>query len=295
MAVISNTINGFGYRPDAFGQSIATATALTPSSGTTFNASGVIDNPTAQPDFFSFTTGSTGTVTVNVYVNYYSNDLNSQVSLYDSSGALIANNNNPASYDSQLSQTLNAGTYYVAVSSKGNPGEAGQYNLAIAVPAAVVPPPPPAPPVPPSPPGPPPPPPLGTVVTLSTSDIYDPNQTSDQASNLGTPVKGLIYSLENLTIQNTPQGLPNYDWFKFTMPTSGNFYVTTNTTAGGPLETHLFTLVGATLTEVTNSTSNGTLLMGVTAGQTAFIEVKGENTGPSTKTTGTYNLDVSLN
>ena len=46
MAVLSNSSNGFGYRANDYGNSIATATRLT-ASGTTYSAAGVISSPTA--------------------------------------------------------------------------------------------------------------------------------------------------------------------------------------------------------------------------------------------------------
>ena len=39
-----------------------------------------------------------------------------------------------------------------------------------------------------------------------------------------------------------PQNVPDYNWFRFIVSAGGTFSVTTDTTLGGPLETHLFTL-----------------------------------------------------
>src|SRR5437870_1404559 len=61
MAVISGSNNGFGYRPDAVGNSITAALSL--GSNTSFTASGIIER-TTDADYFSFiTTG--GDVTLN--------------------------------------------------------------------------------------------------------------------------------------------------------------------------------------------------------------------------------------
>ena len=56
---------------------------------------------------------------------------------------------------------------------------------------------------------------------------------------------------------------------------------------------HLFELPNGVLTEITSTTS-GTLSTALSQGQAVYIEVKGENTAPGVKSTGTYNLDVAL-
>ena len=288
MAVISGAANGFGYRPDSFGTSIATATPLT-ATGNVYSASGVIDQPTSSQDFFSFGIAASGPVTISVDVNPYINDLNSQVSLFNASGTLVANDNNPASYDSTISQTLGAGTYYVEVSSKGGNGEAGQYDLLIAVPPGAVPPPPVSPP-PVSPPpgsgGPPP-----AQITVSTVNIYAPNQTSDMAHDFGSLSMVTIFSYDNLSITSQTSG--QFEWYKWEASSPGTFYSTLTTTSGGPLEMHLFTLPNGVLTELSSNTG-GTLSTRLTQGQAVYIEVKGENTAPGVKSTGIYNLDVAL-
>ena len=54
MAIIAGNLNGFGYRPDDFGSSIATATAL-PISGNSVNLAGLIGQ-NGDADYWKFTT-----------------------------------------------------------------------------------------------------------------------------------------------------------------------------------------------------------------------------------------------
>ena len=294
MAVISNATNGFGYRPDSYGSSIATATVLTPT-GTTYSASGVIDQPTTSQDYFRFSTASAGTVTISVDVNLYNNDLNSQVTLYDANGNQLANDNNPATYTSVISQSLPAGTYYAEVSSKGGNGEAGQYNLNIATPGVPA-----VPPPPPPPPGgggggggggvtsPPP-----SQIIVSTGNIYAPSDTSNTATDFGSLASPTIFSYQNLQLGVTSTGLPDYQWFKWEPSVAGTFYSTLTTTLGGPLEIHLFEVTNGVLTQM-SSTTSGTLSVALSQGQPIYVEIKGQNTGVGVTSQGTYNLDIAL-
>ena len=155
------------------------------------------------------------------------------------------------------------------------------------------------PPLPPPPPPPPPPPgggggttsppPLQTVV--SASDIYAPNQTSDMAYDFGSLPTVTIFSYDNLNITDQPNG--QFEWYKWEASAAGTFYATQTTTSGGPLEMHLFEVLNGVLTELRSNTG-GTLSTSLTQGQAIYIEVKGENTAPGVKSTGTYNLDVAL-
>jgi hypothetical protein len=138
----------------------------------------------------------------------------------------------------------------------------------------------------------PPPPPPGS------GDIYDPNETSDKAYNFGTIARGTNFALNpNLPISNTKQGLPEYDWFRWTAGSAGTF-TATETIVSGDLEMHLFTLRGSTLVEVSNSTARGastrTLAARLAAGQVIFVEIKGINIGPSAFTQGVYDLSVAF-
>jgi hypothetical protein len=172
------------------------------------------------------------------------------------------------------------------------PANAGGTDLFVAKinPSTIVPPPPPPPPPPPSGgSGSTSPPPSQTIV--STSDIYAPNQTSDKAFDFGSLPTVTIFSYDNLNITDQTNG--QFEWYKWEASAPGTFYATETTTSGGPLEMHLFELPNGVLTELSSNTG-GTLSTALSQGQAVYIEVKGENTAPGVKSTGTYNLDVAL-
>jgi hypothetical protein len=111
LAMITSSTNGITYRPDANGNTIGTATAMSGS------ASGVIER-TTDVDYFSFTTAG-GSVTINGAVNQYGPMLDLKLSLFNSGGSLIASADT-ATLGESLSTSLAAGTYYVMVSGHGN-------------------------------------------------------------------------------------------------------------------------------------------------------------------------------
>lgn len=128
-AMISNIV---GYRTDANGDNITTATALTGSSPTT---TGIIERRT-DADLFSFTTGA-GPVSFTATPAAPSPNLDIQLSLYDGLGDLVTFVN-PTTLSATLSTTLGQGTYYLAVDGigTGDPltayndyGSLGQYTL----------------------------------------------------------------------------------------------------------------------------------------------------------------------
>jgi hypothetical protein len=137
----------------------------------------------------------------------------------------------------------------------------------------------------------------GTHV-LSTSDIYDPNETSDRAVDFGRLAKADgTQELQNLTIANEGN-LPNIDWFRWTPSESGTFTAVETTTLGGDLELHLFVLQGNTPVEVARDVSTGrpvkTLSIAVNAGVPVLVEAKGRNSSLGHWDQGTYTLDVTL-
>jgi hypothetical protein len=126
MNIIARPSNGFGYRPDEHSNAIAGATPLTVSGNQVFGA-GVI-MIMADTDFFSFTTGA-GTVTISAVVPAGINNLDTQLRLYNASGTLVTSAAPTTSFNSTVSATLAAGTYYVAVASQGAYGDIGQYTV----------------------------------------------------------------------------------------------------------------------------------------------------------------------
>lgn len=125
LAILSNTLNGFGYRADDFGSVIGSATSAM-SGSSTFSISGVIEKMTDK-DFFSFTTDA-GNVSLTGSVAAYGATLDLKLELFNASGQQIAIADT-TSLGESLSLTLAAGTYCVAVGSHGGYGDVGQYTL----------------------------------------------------------------------------------------------------------------------------------------------------------------------
>jgi hypothetical protein len=130
----------------------------------------------------------------------------------------------------------------------------------------------------------------------NTEDPFEPNDTSDKAFNLG--VLPTTEALTGLTIVKHANGLPDYDWFRFTTPTAGVLSVLIQC-SNPNLELEIFTLSGPhtlfPLADVTAPTlsTKGTAVQ-VTAGQTIFLEIKGLPLSPGTFGEATYELDTLL-
>jgi len=137
LSVIASSANGFGYRTDDFGGTIASASTLS-LNGTTFSKQGVIEKA-SDADVFSFTTG-TGAVTLAADPSASGGMADLKLDLRDSSGNVVA------SSDSGLAETISmnlaAGIYYLTVASHGSYGDVGQYTVHGTVTAADVTPPP---------------------------------------------------------------------------------------------------------------------------------------------------------
>jgi PKD repeat protein len=111
-----------GYRTDAHGDAITTATPL---SGSTPTASGIIERRT-DADLFSFTAGA-GPVSFTATPAVPSPNLDIQLALYDGLGTLITFAD-PTGMGSTLSTTLAQGTYYLAVDGIGTGDPTTAYN-----------------------------------------------------------------------------------------------------------------------------------------------------------------------
>lgn len=140
LTVLASSSNGFGYRVDDHGNTLATATSLTVVNGTAV-AGGVIEQ-TSDIDTFSFTVPTSGQVTINGAVAQFGAMLDMSLELYNSSGTLVASAAT-TSLGETITTNLPAGSYFVMVKSAGNYGDIGQYTLTVSVPQGQ----PPAPPV----------------------------------------------------------------------------------------------------------------------------------------------------
>lgn len=133
MAVIAGKIKakeaagGDGYRPDDFGNTIATATPLAVNGGLQY-ASGIIERRT-DVDAFSFT-ATDGGVTIAAIPDAPSG-LDAKLEIYDSGGNLVAAKDGATNDQQMTLPNLPAGTYYALVSSHGDYGDQGMYDLSV--------------------------------------------------------------------------------------------------------------------------------------------------------------------
>jgi hypothetical protein len=123
------------------------------------------------------------------------------------------------------------------------------------------------------------------------------NDTSNTAHDFGVLPLGTSQTYNDLVIKNQ-NGLPDYDWFKWTMGSGGTFTSTVDRTQGGTLEVHIFTIINGVLTELKKDTTPlakfHTASVVVNSGEVIYVEVKGANSAPGILDQGVYNLSVSL-
>jgi hypothetical protein len=133
MAVIAGKIkakepaSGDGYRPDDFGNTIATASPLAVNGGLQY-ASGIIERRT-DVDAFSFT-ATDGGVTIAAIPDAPSG-VDTKLEIYDSAGNLVAAKDGATNDQQMTLPGLPAGTYYALVSSHGDYGDQGMYDLSV--------------------------------------------------------------------------------------------------------------------------------------------------------------------
>jgi hypothetical protein len=131
--VIAGATNGFGYRPDFYGQSLATATQVPAQNGVA--EVGVIDAPSSA-DYFTFSTRG-GAASFAVGTAAVGPTLHARLELWSASG-LIAVSDSATTLGASISTTLAAGRYYLVVRSHGNFGDVGQYSLTVNAPSSGV-------------------------------------------------------------------------------------------------------------------------------------------------------------
>jgi len=128
MAMLSNSLNGFGYRIDDFGGSISNATPLVNNNGT-LTGTGIIGSPN-DVDMFSFEAISANGVKIDVQGVEIGQNLDVVFDFLDAQGNVIATANPGDSLDATLT-VPSSGTRYVAVRSTGVYGRVGQYTVSI--------------------------------------------------------------------------------------------------------------------------------------------------------------------
>ena len=133
VAVIANKIKarepvgGDGFRPDDFGNTIAAAAALADDGGGLQYASGIIERMT-DLDVFSFTAADGGVALA--AVPELPSGLDARLEVFDADGRRLAATDGANNYQ-ELSLSLPAGTYYATVSSHGDYGDLGKYDLSV--------------------------------------------------------------------------------------------------------------------------------------------------------------------
>jgi hypothetical protein len=130
---IASAFNGFGYRPDDYGNDPAHAAPLTITGGG-YQASGVIEKM-ADKDYFSFTT-SGGLVSFIVNNAPYAGMLDATVQIRDLNNQVLYESAT-ANLSEFIAADLPAGTYDLVVSGAGNYGDLGQYFISGALGALV--------------------------------------------------------------------------------------------------------------------------------------------------------------
>ena len=117
---------GDGFRTDDYGGTIATAQALSATAGSR-TANGIIERM-ADVDAFSFVATAGGAVISAVPTKPSGVDIKLEV--YDGSGVLVAARDG-ATNDQQIVLPVGTGTWYVMVSSHGDYGDVGMYDLSV--------------------------------------------------------------------------------------------------------------------------------------------------------------------
>lgn len=120
-------VGGDGFRPDDFGGTIATAGVTLDDGSGVQHASGIVERMN-DVDAFSFVAGG-GSMSISVVPDAPSG-LDARLEIYDASGNRLAAKDG-ATNDQQLTMDLPAGVYYAMVSSHGDYGDLGEYDLSV--------------------------------------------------------------------------------------------------------------------------------------------------------------------
>ncbi len=130
LAIITSASNGFGYRPDDYGSTLATASVLAtsaPAGGVkTVNVAGIIERNTDE-DWFRFTTTG-GAISLNFNGAPRGSNLDIAASIYNAHGQLVITSNPANSLNASITTTLVAGTYYIMVDGVGARGLSDGYS-----------------------------------------------------------------------------------------------------------------------------------------------------------------------
>jgi len=119
LAIITNlATNGFGYRNDDYGSSIANASNLNVLNFTSISTTGIIERNT-DLDFFRFTLSAPGNINININPVDKGPNLDIEAKLYNSSGTVLDTQNPSSSLNATFNMQLSAGTYYLSIDGVG--------------------------------------------------------------------------------------------------------------------------------------------------------------------------------
>jgi hypothetical protein len=132
LAIIT-TLNGFGYRPDDYGSSFDTASAIDPTTGivipgttqVSFSGAGVIEQKN-DVDVFVFSTQDVLKATVKP--GLVSPNLDIQMEIWSSVGGLVYRGNPADTLDASVDMTVGAGVYFLSVQGVGKSDVYGGYS-----------------------------------------------------------------------------------------------------------------------------------------------------------------------
>ncbi|HEY5313791.1 MAG TPA: hypothetical protein VIK18_14785, partial [Pirellulales bacterium] len=128
MAVIADQTNGFGYRPDVWNNTLATAATLTNTAGL-LTASGVIEQPT-DTDYYVLQSpgGVFGDFTI--LPASFGTTLDFTAELISSSGQILNEAQGNLNINKvELNASLPKGTDYLVIKGLGDYGDVGQYSI----------------------------------------------------------------------------------------------------------------------------------------------------------------------
>ena len=132
LAIIT-TLNGFGYRPDDYGSSFDTASAIDPTTGIvipgttqfSFSGTGVIEQKN-DIDVFVFSTQDVLKATVRPAL--VSPNLDIQMEIWNSTGGLVYRGNPADTLDASMDMTVGSGVYFLSVQGVGKSDVYGGYS-----------------------------------------------------------------------------------------------------------------------------------------------------------------------
>ncbi len=126
LVIITSTRNGFGFRPDDYGDTIATAANLAVDANGVVFQWGIVGTNT-DVDVFRFEMGA-GNLQLNLRPFRENPNLDILANLYDGQGNVIATSNPLGDVTASFNLNLPSGTYFVSVEGTGRPGRYTSYG-----------------------------------------------------------------------------------------------------------------------------------------------------------------------